>query len=326
MTKSKSKPAKRGLTMAGRNAVSGYLFIAPFIIGFLAFLTYPLSQAIRMSFTRVGLDLENHTFYYEWIYRANDYGIMERHVLANFHRALQVDAHFTRYMTEEIMAMAFLVPAVLVFSLFIAILLNRKFVGRGFVRAVFFLPVILASGVLVGIETNNSLLAMVAMEVQQANAMRAGVTGVIEDIFLGAVGDANVPIVDLIQYVLDIINQIYNIAMASGIQILIFLAGLQTINPSIFEAASIEGATGWENFWKITFPMISPMILVVVVYSIIDFMVRTDSEVMNRVDIAITQFNEFGFGTAQAFIYFGVIAVILAVVGFIISRLVYYYD
>jgi ABC-type sugar transport system permease subunit len=154
--------------------------------------------------------------------------------------------------------------------------------------------------------------------------MRANVTGVIEEIFIGVVGDAGTG--DFIQYVLDIINQIYNIAMASGIQILIFLAGLQTINPSIFEAASIEGATGWENFWKITFPMISPMILVVVVYSVIDYMVRTDSVVIENVTTMIVSLNAHGQATAMAMIYFAVIAVILGILSFIISRLVYYYD
>jgi len=298
--------------MASKNAISGYLFIAPFIIGFIAFMAYPLYQTVRMVFSNVWLEPAYHTFGWEWT------------GLENLDWILNVDPDFRWAMTEEIMGMLFLVPAVLVFSLFVAVLLNRKFLGRGVVRAVFFLPVILASGVLVGIETNNSLLNMVATEIQEQNALRANVTGVIEDMFVNVSGDA--PIGDFIQYVLDIINQIYAIAMASGIQILIFLAGLQTINPSIYEAASIEGATGWENFWKITFPMISPMILVVVVYSVIDFMVRTDGEVIEMVTTSISSFNEFGQGSAMAMVYFAVIAAILGIIGFIISRLVYYYD
>jgi len=301
--------------MAGKNAVSGYLFILPFVIGFILFMAYPLYQTIRMAFSNVWLDLHNHSFGWEW---------MEPSVFEHFRRALTVEPAFTRALVEEIAAMVALVPAVLVFSLFIAVLLNRKFKGRGFVRAVFFLPVILASGVLVGIESNNSLLADVAQQIQEQNAMRAGVTGVIESMLENMVGGAGIG--DFMQYILDVINQIYNIAMASGIQILIFLAGLQTINPSIYEAASIEGATGWENFWKITFPMISPMILVVVVYSIIDFMVRTDGEVMEMVQTSIASFGEFGYGSAIALIYFAAIAVILGILGFIISRLVYYYD
>jgi ABC-type sugar transport system permease subunit len=154
--------------------------------------------------------------------------------------------------------------------------------------------------------------------------MRRNVTGFIESLLIAEWG-AGVG-GDLIQIVIDIINQIYPIVMSSGIQILIFLAGLQTINPSIFEASSLEGATGWENFWKITFPMISPMILVVVVYTIVDFMVRTDSEVMNYVNITVNRLREFGFGSAMAMIYFLVIAAILGIVGLLISRLVYYYD
>jgi len=309
----KSKPQKRrGMTMAGKNAVSGYLFISPFVLGFLAFMAYPLYQAVRMAFSDVWLDLPNNSFGWAWT------------GLANINRAFTIDAEFTRAMTEEIFAMVALVPAVLVFSLFVAVLLNRKFFGRGAVRAIFFLPVILASGVLVGIETNNSLLQAVSTQIQEQNAMRAGVTGVIENMMENFVGGAGIG--DFFQYVLDIINQIYAIAMASGIQILIFLAGLQTISASIYEAASIEGATAWENFWKITFPMISPMILVVVVYSIIDFMVRTDGEVMEMVYTQMTAFARFGYGSAIAMIYFVVVAAILGIVGFIISRLVYYYD
>jgi ABC-type sugar transport system permease subunit len=265
-----------------------------------------------MAFSNVWLDVNNQTFGWEWT------------GLSNIVRAFTIDPDFTRNMVEEIAAMAALVPAILVFSLFVAILLNRKFAGRGVVRAIFFLPVILASGVLVGIETNNSLLQAVSAQIQDQNAMRAGVTGVIESMLENLVGGAGIG--DYCQWVLDRINELSAIAMASGIQILIFLAGLQTINPSIYEAASMEGSTGWENFWKITFPMISPMILVVVVYSIIDFMVRTDGEVMDMVYREMTAFGRFGYGSAIAMIYFTAIALILGVVGLIISRLVYYYD
>ncbi|MCL2355889.1 MAG: sugar ABC transporter permease [Defluviitaleaceae bacterium] len=320
-----AKPATRGMTMAGKNAVSGYLFIAPFIIGFISFMAYPLYQTVRMSVSDVRLDLENNGFSMELlpsVRNVEDESFLAA-LFSNFRRAFFEDAEFTRAIVEELGSMLLLVPAIVIFSLFIAVLLNRKFFGRGFVRAVFFLPVILASGVLVGIESNNAMLIAVQQQIQDQNAMQAGVTGVIEDMLDNMVGGAGIG--DFLEYILDIINQIYTIAMASGIQILIFLAGLQTINPSIYEAASIEGATGWENFWKITFPMISPMILVVVVYSVIDFMVRTDGEVMEMVEFAM-QLNEFGFSSAMAISFFFIIAAILGVAGFIISRLVYYYD
>lgn len=299
------------MTMAGKNAVSGYLFILPFVIGFITFLAYPLYQGIRMAFSDVWLIPAESTFGWRWV------------GLQHFRFAFTVDADFTFALVQELAQMGLIVLPVLIFSLFVAILLNRNFAGRGFVRAVFFLPVILASGVLVGIETNNSLLEAVSMQVQEQNAARAGITGVIESLLDNMVGGAGIGV--FYEFILMVINQIYSIAMASGIQILIFLAGLQTINPSIFEAASIEGATAWENFWKITFPMISPMILVVVVYSIIDFMVRTDGEIMEMVYQA-PQLGQYGYGSAMALIYFGVVAAILGIVAFLISRLVYYYD
>jgi len=311
MVKAKSERGKRSkMTMARKNAIAGYLFIAPFIIGFLAFLARPLAQSFRMVFSYV--NLTGTGFSMEWT------------GFDNLRRALLVDAEFTRNVAEALIQMAIMVPAICVFSLFIATLLNRKFPGRGFVRAVFFLPVILASGVLVNIATNNSLLHMVADQIQEQNAMRANITGMLEELLITTTGAAVVG--DFMGILFMIINQIYDIAMASGIQILIFLAGLQTISPSIYEAASIEGATGWENFWKITFPMISPMILVVIIYSVIDFLVRTDSVVMEEVHVQIMRVMSYGFGSAMAWFYFLVIAIILGIVGLITSRLVFYYD
>ena len=299
--------------MAQKNAVSGYLFIAPFVIGFIAFMAFPLYQTIRFAFSDVAMDAPNHSFSMQWT------------GLENVRRAFLVDPDFTRLLTEEILQMLLMVPAILVFSLFIAILLNRKFYGRAFVRVVFFLPVILASGVLVGIETNNSLLGMVQEQIQEQNAMRANITGFIESLIDSTFGVGAVS-TDFFAYILNVINQLYTVAMASGIQILIFLAGLQTINPSIFEASQIEGATAWENFWKITFPMISPMILVVVVYSVIDFMVRTDSEIITRIDEQVMRLMVFGYGSALSLIFFVSIALILAIASAIISKVVYYYD
>ena len=311
MVKKAGKPPRR-LTMAQKNAITGYLFILPFAIGFLLFMAYPLYQSLRMVFSSVSVDFDNNRFAMAWT------------GLANLRRAFIVDANFTRLVTEELGRLAFTLPAVLIFSFFIAVMLNGKFTGRTFVRAIFFLPVILASGVLVGLETNNALLDSISAQIQDQNAMRANITGMLERILLSATGGG---VVDgFMLYIFDIINQLYHIAMASGIQILIFLAGLQTISPSIFEASSIEGATPWENFWKITFPMMSPMILVVVVYTIVDFLVRTDSEVMEMINIEITRHFAYGFGAALAWSHFAIMAAILAVVSAIISRAVYYYD
>jgi len=114
--------------------------------------------------------------------------------------------------------------------------------------------------------------------------------------------------------------------MASGIQIIIFLSALQTIPPSMFEAAKIEGASSWECFWKITFPMVSSLILVNIVYSVVDFFIRTDNSVMNKINQAMIKLMEFGFATAMAWVYFLSVIIIIGIAMGLISRKVYYYE
>ena len=308
-----TKKVKRDrLSLANKGAITGYLFISPFLIGFLAFLARPIAQSMRMVFSEVSINVAYNRF--DMVYTG----------LANLDRAFFINPHFVRNMTNELSRMGAMILPILIFSFFVAVLLNEAFPGRAFVRAVFFLPVILASGVLVDLETNNSMLNQVAEQIRESNAMRANITGVLEDILMSATGAAAVH--DFVEYVFLIINQIYTIAMASGIQILIFLSGLQTIPASVYEASSIEGATAWENFWKITFPMLSPMILVVIVYTVVDFLVRTDNAVMNQTRQHILQGMDYGLGTAMVWVYFAAVAAILAILCGIVSRVVYYYD
>ena len=127
-------------------------------------------------------------------------------------------------------------------------------------------------------------------------------------------------------YVFDILDSVYDIAIAAGIQIIIFLSGLQTISTSMYEAAKIEGCTAWESFWKITFPMVSSLILVNIVYSIIDFLIRTDNEVMEKINKTMSMQMDYGFSSAMAWSYFLCVMGIIAVVSLILSKKVYYYE
>jgi ABC-type sugar transport system permease subunit len=174
---------------------------------------------------------------------------------------------------------------------------------------------------MIGLETNNSLLNSMAEIIKEGNQMKTSITGVLENI-LATEGAA----ADFMQYIFQIVNQIYNIAMASGIQIIIFLSALQTIPPSMFEAARIEGATSWECFWKITFPMVSSLILVNVVYSVVDYFIRTDNRVMIKINIAMMERLEYGFATAMAWVYFLVVILIIGISIALISKKVYYYE
>ena len=296
---------KKPKSMAFRSAVAGYLFTSPFIIGFLLFLLVPLMQSLRMAFSTV--KFEGGIAYYFVKF-------------ANFKYIFTVDAEFVPFMLDELWQMIYTIPSIIVFSFFIAIVLNQEFKGRGLVRAIFFLPVILSSGVLVGLETSNTLMqGLKDVIAETSNA--TSITDVVKSIFF-AEGAYMGPI----QYVFDAVDRVYDIAMSSGIQIIIFLSGLQTISSSMFEAAKIEGATAWETFWKITFPMVSSLILVNVIYSIIDFFVRSDNEVMNHIKDTMTASVEYGRSSAMAWTYFVMIAIIIAIVSAIISKRVYYYD
>lgn len=298
----------RNLDFAAKNAIAGYLFISPFIVGFLVFMFAPILESLRMVFSEVNLDLLNNR--YAMTFTGFD----------NIYKVFQEDPHFNRLLTEDLWRMALSVPAIIVFSFFVALIINQKFKARAFVRSVFFLPVILSAGVMLGLETNNSLLREMQQLISESNAITNSITGVLEDILpMGG------PLGGFLYYVMQIVNQIYQIALTSGMQIIIFLSGLQTISPSMYEASKIEGATAWENFWKITFPMISSLILVNLIYSVIDYFVRSDNLVMLKITDTIAKM-EYGFSSAMAWSYFAIVIAVLGILAFFISRRVYYYE
>ncbi len=300
------KKQKKLAGLQKRKAISGYLFILPFIIGFLAFMVTPLFQSLYMSFCNV--ELGPGTFANQWV------------GLANYRRALLQDIEFNRFLTESLGKLVVNSIAVMVFSFFVALVLNQKFKGRALVRAIFFLPVILSSGVILGVEYDNALLSSMQDMIAESST-GASITGAIKDILVtSGVG------VRAFEKVFEVVDGVYDIAITSGIQIIIFLSGLQTISASMYEAAQIEGCTAWESLWKITFPMISSLLLVNWIYTIIDFCMRSDSDLMEKIDDEMVLQLNYGFSSAMAWIYFAVVIVLIAVSSLIISKVVYYYD
>lgn len=289
-----------------RKAISGYLFIAPFIIGFLAFMVKPLFQSLYMSFCTVEVSPAGINNVYTG--------------LSNYVRAFTIDTEFNRLLVEEISRMCINSLAIMVFSFFVALILNQKFKGRALVRAIFFLPVILSSGVILGVEYDNALLASVQSMVEETTNTTS-ITAAIENILItSGIG------VSAFETVFEIVDGIYDVAIASGIQIIIFLSGLQTIPTNMYEAASIEGCTAWESLWKITFPMISSLFLVNWIYTIVDFCMRSDNEVLEKISEQMIAHINYGFASAMSWIYFVIVIAIIGVSSFIISKGVYYYD
>ena len=301
--KKKKKPA--GLQK--RKAISGYLFISPFIVGFLLFMVKPLFQSLYMSLSTVNVSTSGFQPVFNGI--------------ENYNKAFLIDPDFNRLLTEELGKMVVNTIAVLVFSFFVALILNQKFRGRAFVRAVFFLPVIISSGVILGVEYDNTLLAGLQETIQQSANSDTSITAAIENILVtSGVGSR------VFETVFEVVDGIYDVAISSGIQILIFLSALQTISESMYEAADIEGCTAWESLWKITFPMISSMLLVNVVYTIVDFCMRTDSEVMEMITEQMTLYLDYGFSSAMAWIYFVIVGAAIGLCALFLSKVVYYYE
>lgn len=290
-----------------RKAISGYLFISPFIIGFLAFMVKPLFQSLYMSFSDVQLGAGE----FKTVWKG----------LSNYNYAFRVDANFVRLLTEELSRMAIYSVAIMVFSFFVALVLNQKFKGRALVRSVFFLPVILASGVMLKLDSDNALMAAVAQTVEVNAGGTAGITNALQNI-LRTTGVG----VRAFETLFEIIDNIYDVAISSGIQIIIFLSGLQTISISMYEAADIEGCTKWESLWKITFPMVSSLFLVNWIYTVVDFCMRSDNEVIEKITTYMNVNLNYGLASAMSWVYFVLVMAIIGVSSIIISKGVYYYE
>lgn len=293
-----------------RKAISGYFFIAPFLIGFLAFMVRPLLHSLYMSFCSVSFEDINgrSVLKTKWI------------GLENFNYIFRIDPDYTRFLLEDIGKLCVYSVAIMVFSFFVALILNQKFKGRALVRAVFFLPVILASGVMLNLEESNSLMQSIQQNVADAGS-GVSITATLQEILRTAgVG------VKAYEKLFEVMENIYDVAISSGIQIIIFLSGLQTISVNMYEAADIEGCTKWESLWKITFPMISSLFLVNWIYTVIDFCMRSDSDLQDKIMKATTQQFLYGRSSAMSWVYFVIVIAIIGISSLIISRRVYYYE
>ena len=295
-----------------RKARVGWIFVLPFIVGF-AFVYLPIiTDSFWLAFNKMTI-VTGGGYQLEFV------------GFENFQYALFTDASFVQTLVEGLGQLAFEVPAILLFSLFMAVLLNQKMMGRAAFRAIFFLPVVLATGIMETIESQNILGTYMGessgIDDGSGSSAAEGIVSAmdIEVLFSNMkVGG------DLVEVVVGIVNDIYSIVNRSGVQMLIFLSGLQSISPAIYEACKIDGATGWETFWKITFPMISPMILVNAVYTIIDSFTTESNMVMSYISSAAGKTNGEVISTAMAWIYFLIVVVILAAVAGIMSMFVFY--
>ena len=305
-------PKKRKIaSLERKKARAGWLFVLPFIIGFVLIYLPIIFDSVRFTF----YEMTNIPNYKGGGIRLDPVGFK------NYYDALFEDPDFVQVLLTGLQNMVFEIPMILIFSLFMAVVLNQKMAGRAVFRAIFFLPVILSTGLMAEIALQNSLGT--SMESGLSNGMEASASNQIVSMLDFQVLFQNMAVgQELLTYVVTAINNIYDIVNRSGVQLLIFLAGLQSISPAIYESVKVDGATGWETFWKITFPMISPMILVNAVYTVIDSFTVKSNTVMRFITNMYDQDRDLS--SAMSWIYFLLVIVILAVVAMICSAFVFY--
>jgi ABC-type sugar transport system permease subunit len=234
---------------------------------------------------------------------------------------------FVQVLLTGLGEMAFNIPVILIFSLFVAVILNQKMIGRAVFRAIFFLPVVVSTGMMESLMTTSYQAGGEHMDMGAAeNAADSAASSMAVEQLLTSVFEGLGFGVGLVEYIVAAVESISSIINRSGVQILIFLAALQSISPAIYESCQIDGATSWETFWKITFPMVSPMILVNGVYTIIDNFTTESNSVMNVISntYGSTMKGAKHISAAMGWMYFLIVLLIVGVVAAIFSAYVFY--
>ena len=304
---------KKIASLDRKKARAGWVFVLPFLVG-LVFIYLPiLWESISYSlYNYVTVD-----------------GIVTKEFVGFYfyQKALFGEADFAQSLLTGLQEMAFNIPAILIFSLFVAVILNQKMIGRAAFRAIFFLPVVVSTGIMESIMVSSYGASSGGMDLGEGEsaaqklestlALEGLLTTIFESLGVGT---------GLVTYISTAVASISGIINRSGVQILIFLAALQSISPAIYESCEIDGATSWETFWKITFPMVSPMILVNAVYTIIDSFTTDSNSVMKVISNMYMSPNTEGayISAAMGWMYFLVVIAIVGIVAAIFSAYVFY--
>ena len=308
--KTTSSLGGRRLSMKNKRYVAGILFTMPAIIGILWLFVWPMIQSLIISLSNVTFDYAAGRSVNTWLGQAN------------YVKALFEDANFVKYLLASVKQMLIRVPLVAFFSFFAATLINDKFPGRGAARFIFFLPLVISSATVMTLDASD--LFQQSMNSGSFKSIDGG--GFLQSLQMA----------DLLQYtglpegissfLLTAIDSVFETISLSGVQIIIILAALQSVSPSLYEMARVEGATAWEIFWKITFVMISPMLLLSAIYTIVDSFTAYDNTVIVYIQNTMYSMGNYGLASAMSWIYFVLVIIVLGIVAYAGSKLVFYYD
>lgn len=248
------------------NRKYGRIFVLPWVIGMLLFYIIPLVQSFLFSVSEVSV--------YSGGIKLDFIGF------SRYKSLILTDPDYTALVKEALLSFLYSLPVIILLSMVLALLLNQKFRGRLFFRSLYFLPVIISTGVVINLlfSTTSSDLSNIGVSESYSSNM-FDVEDIIE--WLGLTGG-------IAEYISLIISKVFDLIWKCGIQTVLFIAGLQSVPASLYEASKVEGATKWEEFWFITFPMLSRVTLLVSVFTMVELITDTNVELVSNVYNSMT--------------------------------------
>lgn len=286
-----------------RRARYGFIFLSPWIVGMALFFVVPIVQSVWFGFARISI---------------SEYGVETEFVgLSNLKNILLVNPDYVNNLLTAVKSLFVSVPFIIIVALILALTLNGSFKGRLFFRSLFFLPVLFASGPVLDLflyatasDGTSAGLSSAASNVTQVAVSDAVSFGMIN--FTEILAGLNLPS-SVETYLSVVLSSLFMLVWQSGIQILLFIAGLQSIPDSLYEAARVEGATKWEEFWFVTLPMLLRTILLVLVFTMVEVITLKTNPVIKQ---GYNQFRglNYGVGSAMLWFYFLIAGALIAAV------------
>lgn len=281
-----------------KKARYGFYFILPWMIGMLFLFVIPLIKSLWYTFNDVGF--------------ADSGGIQTTFTgLYNIKYVFTVDPNYMPNLLESVKKFVLSFPIIVILSFIFALILNQKFHGRTFVRAIFFLPVIIATGVVM-----KNLNASISGGTTGFES--SGGYAVSQIDFSGVLSSLSIPkgFIDLIS---GYINTVFNLVWKTGIQVILFVSGMQTIPDQLYEVSKIEGATKWEEFWFVTIPLMKNIILLVILYTMVDLFITVDSPVVSQAFNLVNSM-AYGLSSAMLWMYILIVLAISAIILFVYKK------
>ena len=289
-----------------KRKLNGFLYVLPFIVGFFLCFAIPLFNTIMYSFNKVSVN-DTGGMKFDYIGFQNYIDLFQSEVTTGAQP-------MARLFADQNLSILTNVPLIVIFSLFMALLANLKFKGRGIVRVIFFLPIIFGLDIVI-----NMLAITTGGEWVKESS------GLFSQSYISVLLMRYMDIpMSILQPVISYVDKIFDVLSQSGVQTLIYLAGLQSISPSLYEVAKIEGATAYETFWKVTIPTIMHITLFVTIYTVVDMFLKSpiSEEAYN---FAFEQ-SKIGTGSALSVVYILNVLLVLGVVLLVLRKVVMKYE